>query len=194
MPLDIAAIVAGISTIPAVIAALKKAVSSLKEKTKEEAAILPIEGQVQEINNKLNTIKDGAWSINAYFELYGNALDLYTTGDDFTKSILRAPEGTRDLLAETNYYSLLQKFDVGIAPFLSTYSGYVDTNDEGEIRIHINQLRELLGQGKAHLVGKNYKKLETIINELTRISNILRGMARGRLLSLTMELQKVGGT
>ena len=87
MPLDIAAIVSGISAFPTVIDALKKAVSSLKEKNKEAEAILPIEYQVQEINNKLNTIKDGAWSINAYFELYGNTLDLYTTGAPSQKSI-----------------------------------------------------------------------------------------------------------
>ena len=193
MPLDIAAIVAGISAIPSVITALKESITSLKKKTKEVEAILPVENQVQEINNKLNTIKEGAWSINAYFELYGHTLDLYTSGDDFTKTVLRVPNGTRDLLAETNYYNLLGKFEEGLSPFLSTYRGYVDKIDEGEITAFITQLRDFLGEGKGYLKAKEYEKLESIINEVLVISNKLRGMSRGRLLSLTMELQKVGG-
>lgn len=193
MPVDIGTIVTGISTIPPVINALKKAISSIGEKTGEKEVILDAESQVQEINNKLNMIKDGAWSINAYFTLYGHALDLYTTGDDFTKTILRLPDvATKNLIAETNYYNLFQKFDEGISPFLAAYGEYIDKQDEGEIRIHVNKLRELLGEGKGYLKGEEYEKLESAINELTRTSNILRGMSRGRLMSLIMELQKVG--
>lgn len=193
MPVDIGTIVTGISTIPPVINALKKAISSIGEKTGEKEVILDAESQVQEINNKLNMIKDGAWSINAYFTLYGHALDLYTTGDDFTKTILRLPDvATKNLIAETNYYNLFQKFDEGISPFLAAYGEYIDKQDEGEIRMHVNKLRELLGEGKGYLKGEEYEKLESAINELTRTSNILRGMSRGRLMSLIMELQKVG--
>ena len=193
MPVDIGTIVTGISTIPPVINALKKAISSIGDKTGEKEVTLDAEVQVQEINNKLNMIKDGAWSINAYFMLYGHALDLYTTGDDFTKTILRLPDiATKNLIAEANYYNLLQKFDEGISPFLAAYGEYIDKQDEGEIRMHVNKLRELLGEGKGYLKGEEYEKLESAINELTRTSNILRGMSRGRLMSLIMELQKVG--
>lgn len=195
MPVDIGTIVTGISAIPPVINALKKAISTIGEKTGEKEVILDAASRVQEIDNNLNMIKDGAWSINAYFVLYGHALDLYTTGDDFTKTILRLPDevATKKLIAATNYENLLQKFNEGITPFLTAYSGYIDKEDEGEIRTHINKIRELIGEGNVYLKGEEYEKLEGVINELTRTSNILRGMSRGRLLSLIMELQKVGG-
>ncbi len=197
MPVDIAAIVTGISQIPTVYKSFKETFSSLKKETKDENAkttLKEVESKIQELDNKLISINDGAFSINAYFELYGYALDLYTTADDFIKIILKAPEQTRDLVAYTNYMNLYQKFDIGLDPFLSRFSGHVDRDDEGVIRTNTNTLRELLTEGKVLLNTKNYGALEIKLADLTRITNQLRGMSRAKLLRLVDELQKVGRT
>ncbi len=196
MPVDFAAIVSGISQIPTVYKSFKEAFSSFKKEAKDENAktLKEVESKIQELDNKLISINEGAFSINAYFELYGDALDLYTTTDDFIKITSKAPEQTRDTFALTNYNNLYQKFDIGLDPFLSRFSGHVDKDDEGMIRTNINTLRELLTEGKVLLNTKNYGELERKLADITRITNQLRGMSRAKLLRLVDELQKVGRT
>ena len=87
---------------------------------------------------------------------------------------------------------MVQKFDIGISSFLSTYSKDIDKDDEKVIKLHIDDLREKLGEGKGYLTKDKYTQLENVISEITRISNKIRVLSRGRLLSLTMELQKIG--
>ncbi len=195
MPVDIAAIVSGISQIPTVYKSFRDTFSSLKKETKDEGVktvLKEVESKLLELDNKFSSINEGAFSVNAYFELYGHALDLYTTADDFIKIILKAPEQTRDLVAYTNYNNLYQKFDIGLDPFLSRFNGHVDKEDEGVIRTNTNIIRDSLAAGKVLLETKNYRELEMKLADLTRITNQLRGMSRAKLLRLVDELQKVG--
>jgi len=194
MALDIAAVVLGIKAIPTVIKALKGAISTFRERAPKPEVVSPIEEQLQEIFQKLDSIKDGAWIIDAYFELYGYSLELYTTSDDFIKAMMApSPPETKSFFANTKYLDLKQKFDRGMAQFLSAYGEEVDRNDVGVIELHINKLRELISEEKGYLETQNYEKLDKINIEILVTSNVLRGMTRARLLKIIKELQKIGG-
>ena len=193
MVLDIAAVVVGIEAIPRVIKALKGAISTFREKAPKPEIVSPIEEQLLEIFGRLDSIKDGAWIINAYFELYSHSLDLYTTSDDFIKAMAKSALETKSLFANTNYLDLKQKFDRGIAQFLSAYGEEVDRNDLGVIELHINKLRDLISEGKGYVESENYEKLEKVNINITITSNELRGMSRARLLKIIKELQKIRG-
>ena len=193
MVLDIAAVVVGIEAIPRVIKALKGAISTFREKAPKPEIVSPLEEQLLEIFGRLDSIKDGAWIINAYFELYGHSFDLYTTSDDFIKAMAKSPLETKSLFASTNHLDLKQKFDRGIAQFLSAYGEEVDRNDVGVIELHINKLRDLISEGKGYVESENYEKLEKVNKEITITSNELRGMSRARLLKIIKELQKIRG-
>ena len=95
---DILSVIQGMSAITTILDSIKEALSSLRKKTKNGQEVSEIEANIHKMNQKLNSIRDGAWSINAYFELYGNALDLYTTADDFTKTLLRGQKKLLNLL------------------------------------------------------------------------------------------------
>ena len=191
MPIDFTAITSGISAIPSVIIALKSAVSSLKEKTKNTEVLNDVESELHKLDTKLISIKEGAWSINAYFELNGCALEIYTTADDFIKNIIRSPESTRDLLADANYSNLSTKFN-RLEHFLETYNGYVAKEDEGKIEENIRYLSKHLSEGHAYLCGKNYKECEKKLMDTLTVTNQLRELSRAKLLRLVIELQKVG--
>lgn len=191
MPIDFVAITSGISTINNVVITLKKYVSYIKEKNKDVEVFKDLESEIQNLDSKLVTISAGAESINAYFELNGYALELYTTADDFIKNIIKAPDETRDLLAEISFSNLSSKFN-RIEHFLETYSGYVAQEDEGKIEVNIKYLNKNLIEGHGHLNEKKYNDCEKKIMEIISLSNDLRELSRAKLLRLVIELKKVG--
>lgn len=196
MVLDSVLVVEGINAIPGAIKVFKEAWSAFRKKAPKPEDIIPIEENLQEIFRRLDSIKEGAWIINAYFELYGHSLDLYTTSDDFIKTLAKAKSlDAKEVFATTSYSNLRQKFDLGIAQFISTFGSDVDQKDVRLIEMHIDTLRDLISEVKG-LVGareKDYNKLEEAIIKITDTSNKLRAMSRARLLKIIMELQKIGG-
>ena len=193
MVLDSVLVVEGIKAIPGAIKVFKEAWSAFRKKAPKPEDIIPIEENLQEIFRRLDSIKEGAWIINAYFELYGRSLDLYTTSDDFIKAMAKSPLETKSLFASTIHLDLKKKFDRGIAQFLSAYGEEVDQNDVGVIELHINKLRDLISEGKGYVASENYKELEKVNINITVTSNELLGMSQARLLKIIKELQKIRG-
>ncbi|MCK4735380.1 MAG: hypothetical protein KAT65_23205 [Methanophagales archaeon] len=193
MVLDSVLVVEGIKAIPGAIKVFKEAWSAFRKKAPKPEDIIPIEENLQEIFRRLDSIKEGAWIINAYFELYGHSLDLYTTSDDFIKAMAKAPLETKSLFASTIHLDLKKKFDRGIAQFLSAYGEEVDRNDVGVIELHINKLRDLISEGKGYVESENYKELEKVNINITITSNDLLGMSQARLRKIIKELQKIRG-
>jgi hypothetical protein len=193
MVLDSVLVVEGIKAIPGAIKVFKEAWSTFRKKAPKPEDIIPIEENLQEIFRRLDSIKEGAWIINAYFELYGRSLDLYTTSDDFIKAMAKSPPETKSLFASTIHLDLKKKFDRGIAQFLSAYGEEVDQNDVGVIELHINKLRDLISEGKGYVASENYKELEKVNINITVTSNELLGMSQARLLKIIKELQKIRG-
>lgn len=193
---DILETIKEIATITPLLGKIIDNFKNLRKKSKDDVYISVIDSNIQELSQKLSFIKNGAWSINAYLELYGNALNLYTTADDFIKTILNQsdiPNNIFEVTAQANYSNLTERFDIGFNQYISTYGIYLDKVDENSIKIYIDNLREKLGEGKGQLTIDRRNQLIKVISEIARISNTIRGLSRGRLLSLTMELQKIGG-
>lgn len=194
MVLDSVLAVEGIKAIPGAIKVFKKAWSAFRKKVPKPEDIIPIEENIQEIFRRLDSIKDGAWIINAYFELYGHSLDLYTTSDDFIKTLAKVESlDAKEVFATTSHSNLKQKFKLGMGEFISTFGNDVDQNDVRLIEMHINTLRERISEVKGLVAAKDYTKLEGAIINITDTSNELRAMSRARLLKIIMELQKIGG-
>lgn len=197
MSVEIMAIIGGISSISKGFLELNKSFSFLKDKFKDkhDEDLENVENKIQDLNDRIFSISEGADSINAYFELYSYALDLYTTADDFIKIQSKAPEQTRNTFAYMNYSNLDQKFAIGLDSYLTRFNGYVDQDDEGTIQTNIKTIRDLLVEVRTLLVTKNekdYEELEKKLGDLTRITNQLRGLSRAKLLRLVDALQKAG--
>lgn len=192
--MDISAMIQGISVFSKGFIDLKNVVfsSNTENKEKHTEILKVVQTKIQELDKQMNMVNDSTWSINAYFELYGSALELYTSSDDFIKNILKAPEEIKELLADTNYYNVKQKFDEKIAMFLLTYAKDIDQADEMLIEKHINDLRDNIGEAKGCLTSKDYKELEKIIKNILRTSNQLRTLSYQRQKKILMELQRMG--
>ena len=194
MVLDSVLAVEGIKAIPGAIKVFKKAWSAFRKKVPKPEDIIPIEENIQEIFRRLDSIKDGAWIINAYFELYGHSLDLYTTSDDFIKTLAKVKNlDAKGVVATASSSNLKQKFKLGMGEFISTFGSDVDQNDVRLIEMHINTLRERISEVKGLAAAKDYNKLEEVIVNITDTSSELRVMTRARIMKILMELQKVGG-
>ncbi len=170
----------------------KKVIDEMKRVlTKFETDTSTIKKVSSELDAKPITINERALSINAYFELNGCALELYTTADDFIKNIIKSPEETRDFLAEVSYNNLSTRFN-RVEHFLETYGGYVAKEDEGKIEENIKYLSKTIAEGNAYLPGKNYKECEKKLMDILKAANNLRELSRAKILRLVIELQKVG--
>ena len=136
-------------------------------------------------------VSESGWSITAYFELYGSALDLYITLGDLTSIMRSFPEELREL-GLLGYRDVVQKFSIGLSQFLSAYSGYVSNDDKNIIQMHIGNLGALISKGRVYLERKEYEEVERIFVEIEVELNRLRGLSRSRILSLLTELQRGG--
>lgn len=190
MPVDIAAILATVASLPSMIDSSIKLASELRVGlfgTKEAKRAL--ESKLADTRKSLSEFALLGRSVRDYASLLAISIDLNNRADLFLKSVLRylreaKEESTAQALMEELFTALYSQFQADLMNFF-TSNRFLSQTDEGSFGTLIKKIGDQMRETKAELRNRSFVSAERLLKEASENLNEIAAKCNAQIDTMT---------